>query len=461
MHYEMFVTPGLGDNSYLVASHGEAVIVDPQRDVWRFLAVAEAKKWRIRYVLETHVHNDYLSGALEVRRATGAEIGAPAKGGYAFPHVKLAEGDAIQVGALRLIALETPGHTWEHTAYAVHEDTAPDPAVVLTGGSLIVGSSGRTDLLGDEHTQPLTRAQYHTLKRLAALPAATKVFPTHGAGSFCTAAVPSMDRTTTVGQEQAHNPALAAPDEEAFVHERLTGLLAYPAYYAHMAPLNRQGPALLARLPGLPALPPEQVARRMHDGAWLVDARNRTLFAQAHVPGSVNIELDSTFGTYVGWTVPFNSSLILMLPEPLGASAEHAVTQLIRIGYDKLEGYVAGGVDAWRADGRSVRAYQTATVDDLCHAYLEGRPLQVLDVRQPAEFREGHVPGSLNLFVGDLPQRVQEVPTNKELWVACASGYRAAIAASLLDRAGLPVRLVAQGGVPEWLARCFPQQRGH
>ena len=460
MDYEIFVTPGLGDNSYLVASDGEAVIIDPQRDAWRFLAVAEAKKWRIRYVLETHVHNDYLSGALEVRRATGAEIGAPAKGGYAFPYVKLAEGDAIQIGALRLVAMETPGHTWEHIAYAVHEAAAPDPAIVLTGGSLIVGSSGRTDLLGDEHTQPLTRAQYHTLKRLATLPAATRVFPTHGAGSFCTAAVPSMERITTIGQEREHNPALAAPDEEAFVRERLTGLLAYPVYYDHMAPLNRQGPAILERLPGLPALPPEQVARRMHDGAWIVDARHRTLFAQAHVPGSVNIELDSTFGTYVGWTIPFNSRLILILPDPLAASAEQAVTQLIRIGYDRLEGYVAGGVEAWQAEGRPVRAYQTATVDDLCHAYLEGKPLQILDVRQPDEFREGHVPGSVNLFVGDLPQRLREVRTNTELWVVCASGRRASIAASLLDRAGVPVQLIAQGGVPEWLAHCLPRQRG-
>jgi glyoxylase-like metal-dependent hydrolase (beta-lactamase superfamily II)/rhodanese-related sulfurtransferase len=460
MDYEIFVTPGLGDNSYLVVSEGEAVIVDPQRDAWRFLAVAAAHQWRIRYVLETHVHNDYLSGALEVRQATGAEIGAPAKGGYAFPYVKLAEGDEIRLGALRIVAMETPGHTWEHTSYEVHEDNMQNPVAVLTGGSLIVGSSGRTDLLGDTHTEPLTRAQYQTIKRLAALPAATKVLPTHGAGSFCTAAVPSMDRTTTIGQEQQHNPALAAADEEAFVRERLTGLLAYPAYYAHMAPLNRQGPALLERLPGLAALTPEQVARRMHDGAWLVDTRNRLLFAQAHVAGAVNIELDSIFGTYTGWTIPFNSPLILILPEPPGVAAEQAVTQLIRIGYDRLEGYLAGGMNIWQAEGRPVRSYPTATVDDLCHAYLEGRPLQVLDVRQPSEFREGHVPGSLNLFVGDLPQRLRDLPTNKELWVACASGYRAAIAAGFLDRAGLPVRLVAQGGVPEWLSRCFPQQRG-
>jgi hydroxyacylglutathione hydrolase len=157
--------------------------------------------------------------------------------------------------------------------------------------------------------------------------------------------------------------------------------------------------------------------------------------------------------------MPINSPLILLLPEPRGAAAEQAVTQLIRIGYDRLEGYVAGGVVAWQAEGRPVRAYLTATVDDLCHAYLEGRPLQVLDVRQAAEFREDHVPGSVNLFVGDLPQRLRDVPTTTELWVACASGYRAAIAASFLDRTGLPVRLVAQEGIPEWLARCFPQQR--
>jgi rhodanese-related sulfurtransferase/glyoxylase-like metal-dependent hydrolase (beta-lactamase superfamily II) len=429
----------------------------------RITSASQAHKrgiWRIRYVLETHVHNDYLSGALEVHRATGAEIGVPAQGGYAFPHVKLAEGDTIRLGALHIVALEIPGHTWEHTFYVVHEDNVQDPVVVFTGGSLIVGSSGRTDLLGDEYTDPLTRAQYHTLKRLLCLPDTTQVLPTHGAGSFCTAAVPSMERTTTIGQERQRNPALDAADEEAFLRERLTGLLAYPAYYVHMAPLNRQGPTILERLPGLASLTPEQVAQQMHAGAWLVDARNSSLFAQAHVPGSVNIALDATFGTYVGWTVPFNSSLILILPEPLGASAEQAVTQLIRIGFDRLAGFLAGGVNAWRAGGRPLRTYPTATVDDLCHAYLEGQVMQVLDVRQPAEFQEGHVPGSINLFVGDLPQRVQEIPKNTEIWVACAGGRRASIAASFLDRAGLPVRLIAQGGIPEWLAHCMPRQRG-
>ena len=460
MNYEIFVTPGLGDNSYIIASDGEAVIVDPQRDAWRFLAAAEAKKWRIRYVLETHVHNDYLSGALEIRRATGAEIGVPAQGGYAFPCLKLADGDDIQVGALRFGAWETPGHTWEHTAYLVHEAGAADPLGVFTGGSLIVGSSGRTDLLGETHTENLTQAQYRTLQRFASLPASTLILPTHGAGSFCTAAVPSMERTTTLGQERQYNPALMASDEQAFVQERLTGLLAYPAYYAHMAPINRQGPAILERLPSLSALSPEHVERRLREGAWLVDARNSDHFAQAHVPGAVNNVLDSSFGTYVGWTIPFNSPLILVLPDAVGASAEQAVTQLIRIGFDNLEGYLAGGVAAWQAEGRPIGSYPIATVDELCHAYLAGEAPQILDVRQPSEFSEGHVPGSLNLFVGDLPHRLNDVPRDKELWVACAGGRRASLAASFLDRAGLPVRLIAQGGIPEWLAHCFPRQQG-
>jgi glyoxylase-like metal-dependent hydrolase (beta-lactamase superfamily II)/rhodanese-related sulfurtransferase len=460
MDYELFVTPGLGDNSYIIASDGEAVIVDPQRDAWRFLAAAAAKKWRIRYVLETHVHNDYLSGALEIRRATGAEIGAPAQGDYEFSYLKLADGDEIRVGALRFGAWETPGHTWEHTSYLIHEDGVPDPLGVLTGGSLIVGSSGRTDLLGDAHTNGLTRAQYHTLQRFASLPASTQILPTHGAGSFCTAAVPSMERTTTMGQERQHNPALRATDEEAFVKERLTGLLAYPAYYPYMAPINRQGPTLLGQLPELSALSPEQVARRLAEGAWLIDARSSDLFAQAHVPGAVNNMLDSSFGTYVGWTIPFNSPLILLLPDPLGASVEQAVTQLIRIGFDKLEGYLAGGMAAWQAEGRPVRSYPIATVDDLCHAYLAGEAPRILDVRQPTEFSEGHVPDSMNFFVGDLPHRLHDVPKDEEVWVVCAGGRRASLAASLLDREGMPLRLIAQSGVPEWLAHCFPRQRG-
>jgi glyoxylase-like metal-dependent hydrolase (beta-lactamase superfamily II)/rhodanese-related sulfurtransferase len=442
-----------------VASGDEAVVVDPQRDAWRFLAAAQARNLRVRYVLETHVHNDYVSGALEIRAAAAAEIAAPARGRYEFPHRAMAEGEEVRIGALRLVAWETPGHTPEHIAWLVYEDGRGEPVAVFGGGSLIVGSAGRTDLLGADATDGLTRAQFRTLRRLAALPPSVQLLPTHGAGSFCTASVGSMDRTSTIGGEIRSNSALAPQDEDSFVHQQLSGLRAYPAYYAHVGPINRAGPTVLGHLPSVQALAPQVVAERIDAGSWVIDARERGAFAAAHLPGALNVELDSSFGTYVGWVTPFNSPLILVLPEPAREAVVEAVTQLVRIGYERVQGYVDGGLEAWQASGRPTRSYPTAGVDDLCHAYLEGRPMQVLDVRQPVEWETGRVPGSLHIHLGELPARLGEVPRHTEVWTACASGHRAAIAASLLDRAGIPVRLVARGGVPEWLARCYPQQR--
>jgi hydroxyacylglutathione hydrolase len=459
MKYDLFVTPGLGDNSYLVVSGDEAAIVDPQRDAWRFLALAEAQSLRVRYVLETHVHNDYVSGALEIRQAAGAEIAVPAQGRYEFPSRAMAEGDHVRVGALRIVAWETPGHTPEHLAWLVYEDGTPDPVALFSGGSLIVGSAGRTDLLGPEFTDRLTRAQFRSLRRLATLPRSVPLLPTHGAGSFCTASVSSMHRTTTIGAELDGNPALVPREEESFVRQQLSGLRAYPAYYAHMAPINRAGPVVLSRVPSPGALGADTVARRVGAGACLVDARNRRAFAAGHVPGALNVELDTTFGTYIGWLTPFNVPLVLVLPEPTGPALEEAVTQLIRIGYERVEGFLDGGLDAWQSSGREARAYPTATIDDLCHAYLGARPVKVLDVREQSEWEMGHVPGSLHIHVGQLPARLSEVPRDREVWTTCASGHRASMAASLLDRAGIPVRLVAEGGVPEWLARCYPHQR--
>lgn len=456
MELELFVTSGLGDNSYLVASGGEAVLIDPQRDAWRFLAVAGSRKVAVRYVLETHVHNDYVSGAMEVRSATGAEVAAPAKGNYEFPHRRMAEGDEVRVGALRLVAMDTPGHTPEHIAWLVYEDGSKDPTAVFTGGSLMVRSSGRTDLLGPEHADTLARAQYATLRRLTALPEMVQVLPTHGAGSFCASTAPAMARTTTIGQERDQNPTIAVPDEETFVQRQLSGLLAYPAYYRHIAPINRKGPRILGGPPRPRALSPEEVARRMEAGVWVVDGRDRLAFAEAHLPGSVNIELNSQFASYTGWVTPFNSSLVLVLPEPVKEALETAVIQLVRIGYEQVEGYLDGGIEAWRSTGRQARSYAAADLDDLCQISLSGQPVRILDVRQRGEWDAGHIPDSLHVFVGDLPEHVDRVPKDKEVWSVCASGQRASIAASLLDRAGVPVRLVARGGVPDWLAGCYP-----
>jgi hydroxyacylglutathione hydrolase len=368
----------------------------------------------------------------------------------------VAEGDELHFGELRLVAWETPGHTPEHLAWLVYEADQAEPVAVFGGGSLLVGSAGRTDLLGAAFTDERTRAQFHSLRRLAGLPQAARLLPTHGAGSFCTAAVPSMTRVTTIGAERDANAALGPRDEDAFARQQLTGLRAYPAYYAHMGPINRTGPRVLRGLPAVPALTVEEVARRLEAGCWVIDGRNREAFAAAHVPGSLNIELDAMFGTYVGWLTPFNVRLVLVLPGPGAAALGEAVTQLIRIGYERVEGYLDGGFEAWQASGQPTRSYLTAAVDDLCHAYVEGAPIRVLDVRQRGEWDSGRLPGSLHIHLGDLPGRLADVPADRQVWTACASGHRASMAASLLDRAGIPVRLLSKGGVPEWLARCYP-----
>ncbi|HYV00919.1 MAG TPA: rhodanese-like domain-containing protein [Actinomycetota bacterium] len=456
MELDVLVTPGLGDNSFLLASGGEAAVIDPQRDVARLLALAESRDEKIRHVLETHVHNDYLSGALEIREATGAEIAAPARGGYEFEHRPMAERDEIAVGELALAAMETPGHTPEHLSYLLKEAGSGRPVAVFTGGSLMVGSAGRTDLLGPELTEELTSAQFRTLHRLASLPDDVQVLPTHGAGSFCGAGPAPKERTSTMGQERNHNRALAASDEEAFVRQQLSGLLAYPTYYRYLAQINRSGPRLLRDYPRPRGLSPDEVATRMDSEVWVVDARWRVQFARAHIAGSLNVELDETFGSYAGWVVPFGDPLLLVLPQPVDESLEESVTQLLRVGYERIEGYLEGGIDAWRAEGRPVSSYRVAGLEELCRAYRTGTVGKVLDVRQQTEWDQGHIPASQHIFVGDLPGRIGEVPSETDVWTICATGHRASMAASLLDRAGRSTRLVEGTGVSDFLAHCGP-----
>jgi hydroxyacylglutathione hydrolase len=478
---EVVVTPGLGDNSYLLAVGGEAVVIDPQRDAGRFLALARLHGATITHVLETHVHNDYLSGALELRAATGAEVVAPAAGRYGFEHRGVTEGDEVAVGGLRLVAMETPGHTPEHLSYVLQGaggdstgadgraggdstgaagrpdgSRAAEPIAVFTGGSLMVGGAGRTDLVGPDWTDRLTRDQFRSLRRLASLPDHVAVYPTHGAGSFCGAGDAPKERTSTIGEERARNPAMGQPDEEAFVRRQLDGLLSYPTYYRHMAPINRQGPRVLGEPPTPGPLSPDEVAARMEAGAWVVDARWRVQFARAHVPGSVNVELDDTFGSYVGWVVPFGDPLVLVLPDPVQEALEEAASQLLRIGYERIEGHLAGGVEAWRAAGRPVASYPVAGLEALCRELRAGRDPRILDVRQAAEWRQGSIPGSRRVFVGDVPGAADRLAGEGELWVMCATGHRASLASSLLDRAGGAVRLVDGTGVADFLAHCAP-----
>jgi hydroxyacylglutathione hydrolase len=445
---DVLTTPGLGDNSYLLSSGTEAAAIDPQRDVARLLSAAEARGVRIRYVVETHVHNDYVSGTAELRAATRAEVVGPARAGFEFPFTPVDDDGEISIGDLTLVARSTPGHTPEHTSYLLREPDSAEPSAMFSGGSLIVGSAGRTDLLGEEMTETLTRQQFRTMRRIAELPDDVLVLPTHGAGSFCTTSPPGKQRTSSIGAERLTNPALTTLDETLFVRQQVEGLTAYPDYYAHVAPINRAGAPVYGEVPMPPARSIDDVDAQLRRGEWVVDTRDGASFAAAHVPGSLNVPLEDSFASYVGWLVPFGDGVVLLVT---GHDAlVEAATQLFRIGYERVV-HLEGGIDSWSDAGRDMRSYPTMSVQDLVGELARGGTGDVIDVRQRSEWDAGHLEGTRHEFVGDVPDRLDSFDRARVNTVICASGYRSAMAASVLDRAGVPVRLVARGGVPRAL----------
>jgi hydroxyacylglutathione hydrolase len=418
-------TSGLGDRSYLVSDGDVAVAVDPQRDFDRVLARADGL--RITHVLETHIHNDYVTGGLALARAVGAAYVVPAGEEVQFPCRRVNDGDRIDSGAIHVEVLFTPGHTHHHVSYALRDES--DAALgVFTGGSMLIGSTGRTDLVGDEHTEELTRLQYRSVRRLAdELPADTPVFPTHGFGSFCSAGSTDSDSdSSTIAEQRATNPALTH-DEKAYVEQLLDGLSAYPAYYAHMGVINRAGPAAPDLSPPVP-VHPEELRRRIEAGEWVVDLRHRTAFAAGHLAGSYGFELSGSFVNYFGWLYAWDAPLTL-IGEDSDQIAD-AQRELVRIGVERLTGSASGDVDALAA-GTPLRSYRVATFDDLAEVLSDA---YVLDVREPDEFQDGRVRGAVNIAVHDLPERIAEIPADGDIWIHCASGYRASIAAGLLDR---------------------------
>ena len=447
MELDVLVTEGLGDTSYLLTWGDEAAVVDPQRDVERFIDAARARGATIRRVVETHVHNDYVSGALELRTATGAEIWGPAEAGYAFGYRSVENGTEIPLGDANLLGVATPGHTPEHLAYLLRE--SGERIALFSGGSLTVGGAGRTDLLGPERTDELTRLQFRSMRRLADLPDEVRVLPTHGAGSFCAAGSPGEKRTSTIAQERATNLSLTETDEEAFVRRQPIGLMAFPDYYAGMAPINRAGPPVLGTASRPRAMTAGHVADALAAGARLVDARDGAAFAERHVVGSLNVPLEPSFASYVGWLLPFATPVVLCTPDD-DALVEASV-QLRRIGWDAVLGHLAGGIDAWTASGRATRSFPILRLERLIDELAAGGAREILDVRQITEWDAGHLEGSRHLFVGDLPERLDAFDPSVRQTVICASGYRSSMAASLLDGTGVPARLVARSGVPRVL----------
>ena len=440
-------TPGLGNSAYLLAADGQAVVIDAPRDGWRIAAIAEQRGWRITHALETHVHNDYLSGARELRRSHGTAIVGPAESRYRFSYQPAAEGFNLDVGSFGVIARATPGHTPEHLAWEVQDGNGA-PLALFSGGSLLIGGVGRTDLLGHGHVAELTAAQYRSMRRLAELPDDVVVYPTHGAGSFCVVGDAEGPGSASIGALRRWNPAFAAPDLDAFEAELAAGRTLYPSYYARMAPLNRRGPRLLGAAPEPHPLSPAEIRAARADGAWLIDVRDRDAFARGHVKGSLNFELTESMVSYLGWMLPFDARICLVVDDP--AQEVEVATEALRIGFDHVIGHLDGGIDAWVAAGGATSRYATVSWEDMrAAAHGEGDgPARILDVRQPYEWREGAIAGSRRIFLGDLPAAVDSLERDAPWIVACRTGVRATMAASILDRAGVPVRVVTDGGVP-------------
>lgn len=433
-----FVDEGLGNSSYLLdIGDGRAVVVDPARDATPYLAAAERAGLTIAYTIETHLHADFLTGSRELA-ARGATVLAPRAGGIEWPHLGFGHADELDLDGLRLRAVATPGHTPEHLCWLVCDGARP--IALFSGGALLVDSVARTDLIGPDQTEPLARALWRSLQeRILTLPDDLPVYPTHGAGSFCSAPTDG-ERTTTIGRERAANPLLAVDDEDIFVATLLAGYGSYPPYFLQLRERNRRGPDVLGSpFPPLPTLHIDDVCRYLADGATLVDARPLDAWAAAHVPGAISIMLRPQFGTWLGWLVPNDRPLVLLL-DP-GQDGVELVRQMRTIGYDQVAGTVAGGITALRAAGLPV------TSTELLDAARLDRP--VIDVRQDNEHAAGHIPGALHLELGEIAQCSLDLPAGA-LAVMCGHGERAATAASILERAGRCDVAVVIGGPEEW-----------
>ena len=423
-------TPTLGDRSYVVDDGHHALVVDPQRDIDRVLAVLEGRGLRLAAVAETHAHNDYVSGGLELARRSGAAYLVPCETQVLYERTEVCDEDVRTVGTMTVRTIGTPGHTHHHVAFAV--GTGDAPAFVFTGGSMLFGAVGRTDLVAPDATLGLTRAQHASVRRLAReLPADTAVLPTHGFGSFCSA-TPTSGTASTIEQQRLQNPALTQ-DEDDFVATLIAGFDAYPPYYAHMGPTNLAGPAPVDLSPVAEADATE-VRRRIDAREWVVDLRDRTAFARGHVPGTFSFDATGNLVTYLGWLIPWGTPLTL-----IGTSPEQVTEvqrELVRIGIDRPAAQTTTPVERL-LDGHRLASYRTATFADLAQARRDGT-VHVLDVRRDAEWQKSHLDDAQHIPLHTLPGRIHDVPDGP-VWVHCAGGFRASIAASLLDAAGKDV----------------------
>lgn len=464
MYFQHIYEKGLAQASYLVGCQatGEAMVIDPRRDIDVYLEAAEKNRLRITHVAETHIHADFLSGARELAAATGARMYLSDEGGadwaYGFDHAGLRDGDHFMVGNLRFDVLHTPGHTPEHISFLLTDTPASDqPVMIFTGDFVFVGDVGRPDLLekaaGIEGTRVQgARDMFRSLRKFRALPDHVQVWPGHGAGSACGKALGAVP-SSTVGYEKIANWALRIHDEETFVAELLAGQPEPPLYFAMMKKLNKVGPKVLGGVPHPARLTMAQFSEAMAKGVTLVDTRDKLSFAGGHYPGSLNIQDNNAFSTWAGWMLHYDRPFLLVAAE---SRIDELTRALIRIGLDDVAGYVTD-MDRIGDAGHGMRVLEQITVEEL-HAHRER--YHVLDVRGYTEHAAGHIPGAQNIHAGLLSRFLDELPRDREIVVHCVSGDRSSIASSYLLSQGFRNLRNLTCGFNGWLQRGYESEHG-
>lgn len=456
MFFERVYDRSLAQASYIVGcqAKGVAIVIDPKRDIDDYLAIAERNKLRITHIAETHIHADFLSGARELAAVTGGQLYLSKEGGpdwlYEFPHIGVRHGDVIEVGNLKLEVLHTPGHTPESISFLLTDTPAsPEPVMVFTGDFVFVGDIGRPDLLekvaGMTNTQRAGAQQMHaSIQQFAELPDHIQVWPGHGAGSACGKALGAVP-SSTVGYEKIRNWAFRHPDnEDAFVENLLSGQPEPPKYFAMMKKLNKTERPLLIEVPAVPLLSTGEFTQFYRNGGLVIDTRNKTAYAQGYLAGSLNIQGNNAFPTWMGWLVDYETPFVLVA-EP--TNLEGLTRKLMRIGMDDVRGYIAS------VDSLGIELHQARIVDlDTMKALVGDDNVQLIDVRGQSEYQAGHIPGATHVFVGTLTDNLDKIDKNKATVVYCQSGDRAAIARSVLDKAGHADVRVYFGGMAEWSA---------
>lgn len=447
MLFRRITSEGLSHHSYFVADGGEAFVVDPRRDLDVYFDAAREAGVQIKWVLETHRNEDFVAGAAGLAELSGATVlhGSGLKWGYG---TTVDDGHEFGVGKLKVRALKTPGHTDESMSYAVADTRAASDAVlVFSGDALFVGDVGRTDLYGPEETERLARTLYRSIHdKLFTLGDGVILCASHGGGSVCGGKILDRD-LSSLGFERLHNEALRGRDVEAFVARKKAEKMVRPPYFRRMEVWNQKGSApLLQRVAPLSPLSLSEFDAKVKSGAVLVDARMPQAFAGGHISGALNVWLEG-LSSYLPWAAAVDAKIVLVLPQC--ADLDLVARMLLRIGYDDVVGYLRGGFETWQNEGRAVARGGTIDTEALRGRLKDKGDLVIVDVRKPDEWEEGSIEGAQKIFVGDLEERIKEVPRDRELVAMCSVGHRGGLAASIMERHGLRA-LNYLGGYTAW-----------